>query len=278
MASPAVRHQPVRVSLPAAGVAVFESVHADDFTAPVMNHAFHKMLLPIRGEGVVTVEARQLPLTPAAVVLVPRRKPHTLADTPGRPLTLLAVCFAPWALDRLTPPLETPMRAADESLVGSSLRAVMRRMLYEQTRQPGGYELMLRGLLQQAVATLLRNADTPPRPEAGSAADAVDRFVRRLERDFIHAGDLDTAARQAGVSRRRFTELFRRETGETYRRHLERLRIDHARRLLLDSDRTVAAIAFECGFDDLSSFYRAFRRVEGRPPLAVRGEPTAGAS
>jgi AraC-like DNA-binding protein len=29
---------------------------------------------------------------------------------------------------------------------------------------------------------------------------------------------------------------------------------------------SVLAVAFECGYEDLSSFYRAFRRQRGGPP------------
>ena len=48
------------------------------------------------------------------------------------------------------------------------------------------------------------------------------------------------------------------------------LRVEHARRLLQQTHRTIASIAFECGFEDLSTFYRAFKREVGTSPRRWR--------
>lgn len=250
---------------------VFESIHADDFTAPVMAHRFHKLLVPIRGAGWVDIARRRRSLRPGVLVVVPSDTTHTLGDEPGQPLTLLAVCFAAGVVVATRLPMDRPLWGADEPAGPTAVRTLLRRMLHEQARRQPGWELMLRGLLAQALATLVRRQQSVAASGRRTATEAVREVVDWVERDPVHAGNLETVARQFGVSRRRLTELYRRATGETYRRHVERLRIEHAHRLLLDSRRTVAAIAFECGFDDLSSFYRAFKRVEGRPPLTVRG-------
>jgi AraC-like DNA-binding protein len=50
-------------------------------------------------------------------------------------------------------------------------------------------------------------------------------------------------------------------------------RLARAHRMLCDpgrAARTIAAIGFECGFGDLSYFYRAFRRKYGGTPSDVR--------
>jgi AraC family L-rhamnose operon regulatory protein RhaS len=72
------------------------------------------------------------------------------------------------------------------------------------------------------------------------------------------------------LSRRRFTQLFRQITGESWLEHLQRQRLAHARRLLRETRRSVASIGYECGFEDLTTFYRAFKAVEHTSPLAWR--------
>ena len=47
---------------------------------------------------------------------------------------------------------------------------------------------------------------------------------------------------------------------------MRRTRVEHAKRLLEQTDRTVLSIAFECGFEDLSTFYRAFKREVDESP------------
>ena len=91
-------------------------------------------------------------------------------------------------------------------------------------------------------------------------------YVQDLDQHFFEATNLDDAAARLEISRRRFTQLFRQVTGSSWLAHIRRLRIAHARRLLVQTTRTVLSIAFECGFEDLSTFYRAFKREVGMSP------------
>ena len=78
------------------------------------------------------------------------------------------------------------------------------------------------------------------------------------------------------MSRRRFTQLFREVTGSTWADHLADLRVGYARQLLEETDRSIVAIAFESGFEDLSSFYRAFKKRTGLAPNRWRQEHRGG--
>jgi AraC family L-rhamnose operon regulatory protein RhaS len=98
----------------------------------------------------------------------------------------------------------------------------------------------------------------------------VDRYVAELPHRFFEVTDLDQTAAELSMSRRRFTQLFREATGTSWSNYLTRLRIDYACQLLRETGRSVTAIAFECGYEDLSSFYRAFKRQTGQPPQALR--------
>ncbi|NGN62534.1 helix-turn-helix domain-containing protein [Streptomyces sp. A7024] len=64
--------------------------------------------------------------------------------------------------------------------------------------------------------------------------------------------------------------VFRAATGTTVLEYLTQCRVAEAQRLLLTTDRTIAAIAADAGFGSLSSCYAAFRRVCGRSPGAYR--------
>ncbi|KUL97079.1 hypothetical protein DK26_03940 [Bosea sp. WAO] len=53
--------------------------------------------------------------------------------------------------------------------------------------------------------------------------------------------------------------------------YLLRTRLHRAAVALRRSDLPVAEIAFDCGFGDLSTFNRRFKRVMGASPTAYRG-------
>jgi AraC family transcriptional regulator len=58
----------------------------------------------------------------------------------------------------------------------------------------------------------------------------------------------------------------------TPHQYVLRTRLNRAALRLRRSDEPVAAIAYDAGFNDLSSFNRRFRRVMGKSPSAYRAK------
>jgi len=67
-----------------------------------------------------------------------------------------------------------------------------------------------------------------------------------------------------------FSRFFRRATNRTFRGFLNQVRIGHACRLLLETDRTVTEICYESGFSNLSNFNRQFLRLRRATPRDYR--------
>ncbi len=80
-----------------------------------------------------------------------------------------------------------------------------------------------------------------------------------------------SAARALGMSVRSL-HLALAETSHSFGQLVMRRRLELCRALLSDWDRadSIADLAFACGFNSLSSFYRAFRLHFGTCPRAVR--------
>jgi len=81
---------------------------------------------------------------------------------------------------------------------------------------------------------------------------------------------LGQAARKAHLSPAAFSRFFHRATNRPFVRFLNELRVSHACRLLLETDKTVATIAFESGFENLSNFNRRFRELKNCTPREFR--------
>jgi AraC family transcriptional regulator len=82
--------------------------------------------------------------------------------------------------------------------------------------------------------------------------------------------DLESAAREVGLSSFHFLRLFANVLGVTPHQYLVRSRLRHAARLLADDARTITDIAFDVGFGDLSNFVRTFHRAAGVSPRSFR--------
>jgi AraC-like DNA-binding protein len=72
---------------------------------------------------------------------------------------------------------------------------------------------------------------------------------------------LEEAASLVSMSSRNFTRFFRRITGQTFVAYLNGFRIEKARRLLAEGNRTIAEVSQEVGFSDQSYFGVVFRRL-----------------
>ncbi|WP_223838323.1 GlxA family transcriptional regulator [Saccharopolyspora pogona] len=82
--------------------------------------------------------------------------------------------------------------------------------------------------------------------------------------------NLDTLAREAGVSARHLSRLFRIETGMTPGQYVESLRVEAARALLEAGSDPVEAVAEQSGFGSSETMRRVFQQSLGVPPTAYR--------
>ena len=67
-----------------------------------------------------------------------------------------------------------------------------------------------------------------------------------------------------------FCHYFKRVTGRTLSDFIKEVRIGLARKLLMETDRSVAEIAYASGFESLSNFNRQFREVSACSPRTFR--------
>ena len=67
-----------------------------------------------------------------------------------------------------------------------------------------------------------------------------------------------------------FCKFFKKATGKTYSDYVNEIRINEASRLLIQSDKTISQISFECGFETLSYFNRVFLNKKGITPSLHR--------
>ncbi len=97
--------------------------------------------------------------------------------------------------------------------------------------------------------------------------EAMAQFIGEHALEDISAGDV---AKAAELHPNYAMTLYKRATGLTIKQSITRHRLDTAQSMLIASDLTVVAIAFDCGFGSLSSFYAAFEQRFHKSPAVFR--------
>lgn len=81
---------------------------------------------------------------------------------------------------------------------------------------------------------------------------------------------LDDAASLAGFSKYHFTRLFKNFTGSSFYKYLNKKRIEHAEKLLVDPEISITEVALQSGFSSLSAFIRMFKIIKDCTPTEFR--------
>lgn len=91
-------------------------------------------------------------------------------------------------------------------------------------------------------------------------------IVENLEKPL----SVDQLASRMRTSVRNFSRSFAREFGSSPAKFVARLRVETAKRLLEDSEKSMEQVAVECGFGSVDSMQRSFRQQTDRLPRTFR--------
>ena len=79
----------------------------------------------------------------------------------------------------------------------------------------------------------------------------------------------DLSAR-LGMTESSFSRYFRRATGNSYTDFVNRLRINRACQLLMETDRYITNVCYDVGFNNVANFNRRFLQLKGMSPRDFR--------
>ena len=100
--------------------------------------------------------------------------------------------------------------------------------------------------------------------------DQIDAVVSRITEDLAQPFSAADIAAELGMSESRFSRFFRRATGNTFTDFVNRVRINRACQLLMESDKLITHICYEVGFNNVANFNRRFLEIKGMTPSEFR--------
>lgn len=132
-----------------------------------------------------------------------------------------------------------------------------------------------RGEMTGMVPQLVDATRIAAEPSAPACNDRrVLRVLRHVLRDLTARPTCASAARLAGLERAYFSKRFRSVMRVSFTEWSARVRVEEAKRLLHAIDLSITAIAASVGYDDVTTFERVFKRLEGICPREHRRRMT----
>jgi LacI family transcriptional regulator len=140
----------------------------------------------------------------------------------------------------------------------------------------------------EAAALLDRLMDGKGAPEKPIFVEPTELVVRRSTDIYVvddplvaaalrfiaehsHEGiSVDDVARHVHATVRSLRRHFHAATGRTMMDEIARLRLERAKRLLVESSEPIYHLALACGFEDVKHFHKVFRAAEGTTPREYR--------
>lgn len=96
---------------------------------------------------------------------------------------------------------------------------------------------------------------------------------RFMSQHLQHAPAIDQVAEECSLSTSGLVRLFKREIGTTPWKYFNRLRMERACELLVDTELGIDDIAESLGYPDRFQFSRSFKRIMHQSPVAWRRSP-----
>ncbi len=157
---------------------------------------------------------------------------------------------------------------------GAWLESSVRHALAEtRTPRPGGAGLLAKLaelLFIEVLRQYVRTCDDHSGWLAGLGDRVVGQALNALHERPGHEWTLSELAREAGSSRTVLAERFQHRIGTSPMQYLTQWRMVMAANLLRRGNTPLARVAEEVGYQNDTSFSRAFRREYGQPPAAWR--------
>src|SRR6267142_946772 len=134
---------------------------------------------------------------------------------------------------------------------------------------PDRYRAMLRllSIFAQHLSILSNQLAVRRENDESMNMARARHFIEKHQAEPLSLGRV---AQAANISRHYFCKMFKKATGVNFIDYLSRVRVEKSKALLLNPNSRISEVAFACGFQSMTNFNRAFKRIVGRSPTQFR--------
>jgi AraC family transcriptional regulator len=247
------------------GLILTEFVQPPSLTVTKHAHECATILFTLEGFAADRIAGHVWECQPASLLIRPAGAPHShhYGRVGAHCLVIEVKPSRLAAIRSFSSVLDSVGHFNDVRLAGLGLRIYTELHIMDSAS-----ELAIEGLVLEMMAQAVRQTRE-------TITSGAQPFWLNIAQDLIHENytqhlSLSEIAGVVGVHPAHLAEVFRKNFGLTIGQYIRRLRLDHATREVLLSDKPLAEISATAGFYDQSHFTKIFKRHTGMAPAKMR--------
>jgi AraC family transcriptional regulator len=255
----------------------FGHVTVLELTTELVTHAHSSANVSfwLRGAAAhVLIEGTPVGHDARKAAIIDRFVPHCLKiDAGSGAAQSLSFYLDPAWLARMLPPHLPRSFTHLDIAISTSLREelwVLRDMLLDNTSDEVELDCALIAFLRRALLVCRETATADARRDHGARDFRIRKALALMRGNMARNLDMETVARESGLSRPHFFSMFRDELGLTPSIFWNSLRLEEAVQQMSSSQASLTSVASRLGFDAQCNFTRFFRQHTGVAPSEYR--------
>ena len=231
------------------------------------SHDFYQYLYIKKGYGSMQADNVKLRLEAGNIYVLPPNVQHDIESADDGMTTYELKFHANGS--------EVPRFPTIIDLSDTYAESVFKGMFNEMTNMHHGYEQMLSVKLDELHLWMERAcAKENPNDKPSSYSQNFSDVIFFMERHYAEDISLKTLSDIAHMEKIYFLKKFKNEVGTTPVNYLRKLRINQAKKLLLNSEFNVTQIASLVGFQSIHHFSNVFKKTVGISPTEFKEQST----
>ncbi len=167
-----------------------------------------------------------------------------------------------------------PIRIDRHNEHNQAIQKILNKAITANTDRALGYELEIKVSFLELISYFFKNNyyySTKKNNDVNiRTATLIKSITTYIEEHYKEKITLEMLANHANISVFHLSHLFKQYTGQTPIEYLNQYRLIMSADMLKSSDYSIMDIAFECGYNNVSYFNRAFKSKYGMTPKEYR--------
>lgn len=225
----------------------------------------------VDGSGFYVVDGKRHEVGRNQYFILPIGKPHEYGATEGHHWTIYWVHFRGKAAHVFAEGAATPqsINVTMQSRISERIN-IFEEILTTLHLGDGIEDLRYASSLLAHFLASMRYLEQFRRAKTEEERDIVEQAIHYMRENIEQHITMDEVLRYVGYSQSHFSTVFKKKTGVSPITYINRLKIEHACRLLRTTDMKVNQICYKVGIEDALYFSRLFSKIMNMSPTDYR--------